>query len=174
MHQIKLKLYTMDMKYIRDLHKADDRVQSVSPQIHKSNRPFVGVVVVCNNQKYCIPLDHPKEKHYKMKNDVDFTKVFDGNKLIGVLNFNNMIPVDDSFIRPLNVKPDKNDSIDERAYKILCSKELDWIQKNQDAIIKKANKLYVIVQRENTSVLLKKRCLDFKKLEEVLKKHLSR
>ncbi len=75
--------------------------------------------------------------------------------------FNNMIPVDDSFIRPLNVKPDKNDSIDERAYKILCSKELDWIQKNQDAIIKKANKLYVIVQRENTSALLKKRCLDF-------------
>jgi protein AbiQ len=31
------------MKYIRDLHKADDRVQSVSPQIHKSNRPFVGI-----------------------------------------------------------------------------------------------------------------------------------
>lgn len=40
MKQEKLKLYTMDMKYVRDLHNADDRVQSVSPQIHKSNRPL--------------------------------------------------------------------------------------------------------------------------------------
>ena len=102
MQQSKLKLYTMDMKYVRDLHNVDDRVQSVSPQIHKSNRPFVGVVVVCDEHKYCIPLDHPKEKHYKMKNDVDFSRIFDGEKLIGVLNFNNMIPVDDGVIRHLN------------------------------------------------------------------------
>lgn len=46
MEQERLNLYHMDMKYIRDLHNADDRVQSVSPQIHKSNRPFVGIVVV--------------------------------------------------------------------------------------------------------------------------------
>ena len=108
MNQNKLKLYTMDMKYVRDLHRVDNRVQSVSPQIHKSNRPFVGVVVVCDEHKYCIPLDHPKDKHYKMKNDVDFTRIFDGDKLIGVLNFNNMIPVDDGLIKPLNVKPGKN------------------------------------------------------------------
>ncbi len=68
MKQEKLQLFTMDMKYVRDLHKVDDRVQSVSPQIHKSNRPFVGIVVVCNRRQYCIPLDHPKDKHYKMKN----------------------------------------------------------------------------------------------------------
>lgn len=48
--QEKLQLYYMDMKYVRDLHRADDRVQSVSPQIHKSKRPFVGVVVICENQ----------------------------------------------------------------------------------------------------------------------------
>ena len=53
----------MDMKYIRDLHKADDRVQSVSPQIHKSNRPFVGIIVICDEHKYCVPLDSAKEKH---------------------------------------------------------------------------------------------------------------
>ena len=170
MNQNKLKLYTMDMKYVRDLHRVDNRVQSVSPQIHKSNRPFVGVVVVCDEHKYCIPLDHPKEKHYKMKNDVDFTRIFDGDKLIGVLNFNNMIPVDDGLIKPLNVKPGKDDSPAEKAYKILCAKELDWIQKNQEAIIKKANKLYKIIQLEMTSNNLKKRCLDFKKLESVLEK----
>ena len=42
-----------------DLLEKDDRVQSVLPQIHKSNRPFVGVVIVCQEHKYCIPLGHP-------------------------------------------------------------------------------------------------------------------
>ncbi len=170
MKQDKLKLYVLDMKYVRDLHNADDRVQSISPQIHKSNRPFVGVVVVCDKYKYCIPLDHPKDKHYNMKNDVDFSRIFDGDKLIGVLNFNNMIPVNDSLIKLLNVKINKNDSDAEKAYKRLCTKELDWIQKNQDAIVKKANKLYRLVQDEAVSYGLKKRCLDFKKLESVLLK----
>ncbi len=170
MKQDKLKLYTMDMKYVRDLHNVDDRVQSVSPQIHKSNRPFVGVVVVCDNRKYCIPLDHPKEKHYKMNNDIDFTKVFDGNKLIGVLNFNNMIPVDDNLINILDIRSDKKDSENKNAYKILCAKELDWIQKNQDAIVKKANKLYRMIVSDKANYSLKRRCLDFAKLEIVLDK----
>jgi protein AbiQ len=30
-----LKLYQIDMKYVRDLHNADERVESVSPQIGK-------------------------------------------------------------------------------------------------------------------------------------------
>lgn len=30
--QERLNLYRVDMKYIRDLHRADDRVSSVSPQ----------------------------------------------------------------------------------------------------------------------------------------------
>ena len=51
MEQERLNLYYMDMKYIRDLHNADERVQSVSPQIHKSNRPFVGIVVICGKHK---------------------------------------------------------------------------------------------------------------------------
>ena len=30
-------------------------------------------------------------------------------------------------------------------YKIMAAKQLSWCQKNQDAIVKKANKLYLIV-----------------------------
>ena len=170
MKQEKLKLYTMDMKYVRDLHNSDDRVQSVSPQIHKSNRPFVGVVIVCDKHKYCIPLDHPKDKHYKMKNDIDFTRIFDGEKLIGVLNFNNMIPVEDSLIRLLDVKTATKDTEEVKAYKNLCAKELDWVQKNQEAIVKKANKLYQMIVSDIANQGLKRRCLDFKKLEAVLEK----
>ncbi len=162
------------MKYVRDLHNSDDKVQSISPQIHKSNRPFVGIVVVCGEHMYCVPLDHPKEKHYKMKNDVDFTRIFDGEKLMGVMNFNNMIPVDESVITKMDLRIKKNESSSEKAYKILCAKELDWIQKNQDAIVKKANKLYRMITTGEANNLLRNRCVDFKKLEEVLQKRISR
>lgn len=43
-----LDVYRIDMKYIRNLHNIDDRVLSVSPQIGKDERPFLGVIVICN------------------------------------------------------------------------------------------------------------------------------
>ena len=104
MEQKRLNLYLIDMKYIRNLAKADDHVMSVSPQAGKETRPFVGIVIVCGTRKYCVPLSSPKPKHSSMKNDVDFTKIMDGDKLIGVLNFNNMIPVAESCITPLNLR----------------------------------------------------------------------
>ena len=74
MKQKRLSIYQIDMKYVRDLAKADDKVMSVSPQENKESRPFVGIVVIMNDKKYCIPLSSPKSKHNQMKNDVDFTK----------------------------------------------------------------------------------------------------
>ena len=103
-----------------------------------------------------------------MKNDIDFTKIFDGDKIIGVMNYNNMIPVDESLISEVDVRIYKNDDKATRAYKRLCTKELDWIQKNQDKIVKKANKLYTMIVSGNANYGLRKRCLDFKKLESVL------
>ena len=42
MKKDRFHLYHIDMKYIRDLAKADDNVMSISPQIGKNTRPFVG------------------------------------------------------------------------------------------------------------------------------------
>ncbi len=170
MKQNRLNLYLIDMKYIRNLAKADDHVMSVSPQIEKETRPFVGIVVVCGTLKYCIPLSSPKPKHASMKNDVDFTKIMDGEKLIGVLNFNNMIPVDESCVIPLNLRISGKDDAATRKYKKMAVKQLDWCQRNQESIVKKANKLYVLVQSEKVSGFLKRRCCDFKRLEKVLRK----
>ena len=112
-----LSLYTINMKYVRDLHKVDDKVQSVSPQIHKSNRPFVGVVMIVENKQYCIPLDSPKEKHLGMKNDIDFSKIIVEGKLLGVLNINNMIPVDSDLITKIDLRPNQSDGPKEVFYK---------------------------------------------------------
>lgn len=67
-------------------------------------RPFVGIVIICGTKKYCVPLSSPKPKHSSMKNDVDFMKIMDGETLIVVMNFNNMIPVDESCTIPLNLR----------------------------------------------------------------------
>lgn len=141
---------------------------SVSPQAGKESRPFVGIVILCNKRKYCIPLSSPKAKHKSMKNDIDFTKILDGEKLIGVLNFNNMIPVEENCLIPLNLRITEKDDVTIKNYKKMATKQLDWCQKNQEAIIKKANKLYSLVQSEKANHLLKKRCCNFSKLEKVL------
>lgn len=92
MKQDRLNLYHIDIKYIRNLHNVDSRVSSVSPQIGKQHRIYIGIVVVCNKQKYLIPLSHPVEKHKKMSPRADFDKIIDKHgKLLGVLNYNLMI-----------------------------------------------------------------------------------
>lgn len=172
MKKQRLHLYHIDMKYVRDLAKVDDKVMSVSPQLGKANRPFVGIVVICNYKKYCIPLTSPKSKHQTMKNDKDFSKMFDKeNKLIGCLNFNNMLPVDDSVLMLIDIKVHPKDNERERAYKALLNDQLDWCNGNLDAITAKAEKLYHIVTETPDKMRnLTKRCCDFKKLEKVLEK----
>ena len=110
-----------------------------------------------------------------MKNDLDFSKIFDKNgKLIGALNFNNMIPVSDEVISPLNIKPDKNDAPNDKRYKELLNNQLDWCNKNIDKITGKANRLYHFVTvTPEKSYNLTRRCCDFKKLEAVLEKRLG-
>lgn len=170
MRQQRLNLYLIDIKYIRNLAKADDHVMSVSPQIEKESRPFVGIVVICGLHKYCVPLSSPKPKHASMKNDVDFTKIMDQEKLIGVLNFNNMIPVNENCIKALNLKITIYDDIQTKQYKKLAVKQLEWCRQNQESIVKKANKLYNMVLSGKANVSLKKRCCNFQKLENILLK----
>lgn len=62
------------MKYIRNLHNVDDRVSSVSPQIGKQHRIYVGIVVLCNERKYLIPLSHPVENAQLRKVDLRIHK----------------------------------------------------------------------------------------------------
>ena len=105
MKQERLNLYHIDMKYIRNLHNIDDRVSSVSPQIGKQHRVYIGIVVVCNEKKYLIPLSHPVEKHKRMSPRADFDKIYDKNeKLIGVLNYNLMIPVEEQLLTKVSLK----------------------------------------------------------------------
>ncbi|MBR2401561.1 MAG: type III toxin-antitoxin system ToxN/AbiQ family toxin [Lachnospiraceae bacterium] len=171
MIQERLNLYRIDMKYIRSLHSADNRVSSVSPQIGKQHRIYVGIVVICNKQKYLIPLSHPVEKHKRMNPRADFDKIIDKHgKLLGVLNYNLMIPVTERQLIKVNLKPNKSDSAHDKYYKQLCIDELNWCRKNTDIIVNKANCLYTLCIGDS-NYKGKKRCLDFKRLEHECEKY---
>jgi len=175
-----LNIYEVDMKYIRALHNADSNVMSQSPQIKKQDRPYVGIIVMVNGQKYCIPLTSgTKEKFQKSCNNPDLLKIPDEEhrteqgapKTLAVLNINNMIPVVDSVISKTNLKVNKSDSPEIKRKKALRQKEIQWCRKNYDVIERRARKVYgLVVDTPKVNRSLVKRCCDFKKLEAVLEK----
>ena len=170
MQKPRLKLYHIDLKYIRNLAKIDDHVMSVSPQTGKANRPFVGVVIICDEKEYCIPLTSPKPKHEAMKNAKDFMKMFDKKgKLIGCLNFNNMLPVSSDVLIPVNMRYQPWMNAQDRAYIDLLNNQLDWCNDHRENIVGKAGKLYrIITETPDKFPFLTKRCCDFRKLEQML------
>lgn len=179
---IEIDLYYIDLKYIRSLSNVDDNVMSISPQRGKENRPFVGVIVLVNGEEYCIPLTSPKEKFRKKKSQVDFIKIFDESsrdennqyKLIGVLNINNMIPVEATVIRKVDLVIHKNDSMEIKRSKILMQKQLAWCRANKEVINNRAQKVYdLVVNTPEKNKNLTKRANKYKELENKLRKYIK-
>jgi protein AbiQ len=165
----RFKLYNVNIKYIRNLHRVDDHVPSVSPQIGKQARPFLGIVVLINGSKFCIPLSSNsgrKNKDFEsMRENITFRKVRDKNgKMLAALNLNNMIPVREEYITELDLKIRTNDEPETIRRKKLCIKELNWCQSNQNEIERLANELYRIYSSDEP-FCKRKICLNFPALE---------
>lgn len=177
----RIRLYYIDIKLVRDYQKVDDNVLSVSPQTNKQNRPFLGVVILQNNKRYCIPISSPKPKHKRMKSGVDLVKIIDNTKdnnnqypIIGVLNINNMIPISNEYIKPIDITIYNDDSKATKKYKSLLKKQIDWCHNNQNVIINKAEKVYdIVTMTPDNNRRLVKRSVDFKKLEKILERKLQ-
>ncbi|MDO4961469.1 MAG: type III toxin-antitoxin system ToxN/AbiQ family toxin [Eubacteriales bacterium] len=166
----RFNLYWIDMKYIRNLQNADKRVYSVNPQQGKQSRPYLGIIVVCNNQKYCIPLTTPKDKHFNMTDKIDFSRIDIDGKFIAAINFSRMIPVEMNQLSRADIKIRKHDNKNVIDRKELLKKELDWCNENYDVIVNKANVLYAkYLSGENFR--RKKDCLDFIELEKVCSRY---
>lgn len=166
----RFKLYTVNKKYIRTLHNIDDNVPSVSPQIGKQSRPFLGIIVLINGSKFCIPFTSNSTKKNKnfeiIRENITFRKICDKNgKVLAALNLNNMIPIREEYLTEIDLKPCPTDTPQQHHWKKLCIKELNWCQSHQDEIERLANELY---RKYTSNEPFKKRkiCLNFPALEE--------
>ncbi len=166
----RFKLYTVNKKYIRNLHNIDNNIPSVSPQIGKQNRPFLGIIILINGSKFCIPFTSNSSKKNKnfesMRENITFRKIRDKDgAILAALNLNNMIPVRDEYISEIDLKIHPTDTPELRHWKRLCIKELTWCQSNQAEIERLANELYRIYI-SNEPFNKKNICLNFPALEK--------
>ena len=109
-----------------------------------------------NGLDYFAPLSSFKEKHKKMKNNIDFLKV--GN--YAVINLNNMFPVPKSQCIYVDISKESDPS-----YKALLSAEYRIITSLTERILKNAKSLYEYKMKNGNSTPLAKRCNDFKLLD---------
>lgn len=120
------KIVIIDYKYCDYLRKFDNKV--IYNMGEKELRPFLGVLFNIEKFEYFAPLSSPNKKHKNMKNMLDFFKIKNGE--LGVINFNNMIPVTSKNYLLINLNSDKLDSNIDKKYKKMLRKQVIWLNKN--------------------------------------------
>ena len=88
----KLKWYVVEKEYVSYLKKFDNKVANI--EYNDRFKPYLGIIITINEMNYYVPISSVKEKHYKMNEDIDFIKINKDDRILGVLNLNNMIPID--------------------------------------------------------------------------------
>lgn len=150
-----LRIYRVKDKYIRFLHSRDERVQWNKG----ARRPYVGVVLYVGSYRYFVPMESPKPNHAKIKPGRHLMKLDNGR--LGLLGFNNMIPVrEDALIKvDIDAEPDPK-------YAELLRRQATFINRNKAAVLDHASKTYyAVTARNKTNDFLLRICCDFKKLE---------
>ena len=150
------KLIRINYKYCNYLRMFDNKVPY--NEGIKELRPFIGVLIKTESSEYFAPLSSPKTKHLNMKNNIDFFKIDNGK--LGIINFNNMIPVLPEDYNIINL----NDSNDK--YNIMLKKQLNFINKNKEKILRSVEKLYNYYLNDKLNFKIKSRCCNFQLLEE--------
>ncbi len=164
----KLKWYVVDKEYVSYLKKFDDKVENIN--YTERLKPYIGILITINEINYYVPISSVKEKHYQMNEDMDFIKIMENDRILGVLNLNNMIPIDNENVRVLKYKEIDEyrkfkDDKEKHLYISFLSFELGLINDKIDKIKSNAVELYnEKINRPNSKI--SKRCCDFKLLEE--------
>lgn len=114
------KIVIIDYKYCDYLREFDNKV--IYNVGEKELRPFLGVLFNIEKFEYFAPLSSPKKKHKNMKNMLDFFKIKNGE--LGVINFNNMIPVTSKNYLFINLNSDKLDSNIDKKYKKMLREQV--------------------------------------------------
>ena len=162
-----MKWYTVEETFMDYLRSHEQRIPRTNYGADRF-KPFFGQLFEISELVYITQVSHPKTRHFSMKDDVDFIKLYHGTRLIGVVNLNYMFPVNKNHLidveykniesfRTFKDENQKNDYIAlmKREMKAMMSKNLG----------KMALDLYN--QKNNYPTdRVSNRCFDFKYLEK--------
>lgn len=148
-----LRVYRVLDKYVAFLHSRDFRVQYNK----HTSRPYIGIVLRVGEFKYFVPMESPKPNHKNIKPGPHILKMDKGR--LGLLGFNNMIPVREEALISFNISDEPNE-----AYARLLEKQVYFCNRNKTEIFNKASRTYYEVVNKENKFLERVSC-DFKKLE---------
>lgn len=157
-----LRLYKIDISYIKYLYSFDNKVQYNPNREDKYTvkRPYLGIVLNINQFDYFVPLEHPRVSHQTMKDNIFIFKIHNGK--YGILGFNNMIPVKKSELIDFDINGEEN------GYKQILISQYRFCNKHSEEIMKKAEQTYF---KSFSNNFLKKVCCDFPLLEKKCKEY---
>lgn len=152
-----LRLYKIDIDYIKYLYSFDNRVQFNTDKSdeYSAKRPYLGIVLRIDQYNYFVPLEHPRLSHRKMKNNIFIYKIHNGN--YGILGFNNMIPVKKEELIEFDINKEKP------SYRHILISQYHYCNKNVEEIRRRAEETY---ERSQKNSFLRSVCCNFKLLEE--------
>ena len=154
-----LRIYRVEEKYIRFLKSRDEKVQDNKGR----RRPYVGVVLYVGSYKYFVPMESPKPNHANIKPGRHIMKLDEGR--LGLLGFNNMIPVPDCALIAFNI-----DAEPDEKYAELLRRQASYINRNKATVLAHAASTYYHVVTKKNAFLCRVSC-DFTKLEKACKQY---
>ena len=154
-----LQLYRVENKYIRYLKSQDSKVQDNKNR----RRPYVGIVLYVGDYRYFVPMESPKPNHANIKSGRHIFRLDNGR--LGLLGFNNMIPIPDSALISFDINQEED-----KSYAELLKRQISYINRNKADIYDRAAKTYYSAVRGNNA-FLSGICCDFKKLEAASNKY---
>lgn len=160
----KFKIVKVDYEYCDYLRQFDNKISYNAG--FKELRPYIGVLFIIDNIEYFAPLSSPKPKHKKLKNTLDLIKIDNGE--YGVINFNNMIPVNLNNYTEFDLNK-KTDDKKEMLRINLLNNQLRWMTANKKEILTKSKLLYNLYKDNKLPQNVKNRCCNFILLEEKCK-----
>lgn len=155
----RLRIYKISDKYVNYLHSVDNRVQFNK----NAKRPYVGVVFKFGRHDYFVPMESPKPNHVNIKPGKHIMKLDNGK--LGLLGFNNMIPVHKDALIEYDISKEKDIK-----YRNLLQRQISLCNKRKADILNHAQMTYFDVTSKTNKFLVKISC-DFKKLETASKKY---
>ena len=139
-----LQFVNVDLNYLQKLNEVCPEVYFKSSGYE--NKPFLGILINQNNRKYVLPLSSAKEKHKLWK---EYLK--------------KMIPVKDGLYTFVDKTSNPSDTIEQKKYKDLLTKEFEFCLKIIPTILDRTTKLYDRQMRTGRIIPF---CVDFKLLEK--------